>query len=249
MPTADIASAAMPAAATRVLILGAMPAELAACRARLRRGRWRDAQVRLSLTGVGKPAAAATTARAISVFRPHALIFTGVAGALDPRRRIGDLGIGLAAIDADLDLSRLVPGKPRGEQPFSRERIYPSHPALVAAALALAPPRSFPAYIASGSSFLDASGKAAFIRDTRPLLAAAVAGRHRLPDLIEMEGSAVLQAAALLGVPALALRAVSDEVSGDAAADFTAFLDQAAARSVELIDRLLGEGAVSALRR
>jgi adenosylhomocysteine nucleosidase len=235
--------------ATRLLILGAMPAELAACRVRLRRGRWRDVQVQLHLTGVGKPAAAASTARAICTFRPHALIFTGVAGALDRRRRIGDLGIGVAAVDADLDLSRLVPGKARGEQPFSDERLYASDPGLVAAALALAPPRSFPAYIASGSSFLDAPAKADFIRDLRPLLAAAVAGRRRLPDLIEMEGSAVLQAAAMLGVPALALRAVSDDVAGDAAADFTAFLDQAASRSVELIDRLIDEGAIAAFRR
>jgi nucleoside phosphorylase len=106
-------------------------------------------------------------------------------------------------------------------------------------ALASGVPRLFPAYLASGSAFLDSAGKARFIADVLPELAAEVGGVRRTPDLIEMEGSAVLQVAAANGVPALAIRAVSDAVTGDAAADFNAFLRDAVASYQAVVAHLL----------
>jgi adenosylhomocysteine nucleosidase len=222
-----------------VLILGALPQELAACERRLVAGRWNGVEVHLALTGVGKPAAAAAAQRMIDRHRPDAIVFTGVAGALDPARRIGEIGIGVAAIDADLDIRAWLPGTRRGEHPFTGLRVLRSDPVLAAAALATPVAGLFPAYIASGSAFLDTAGKDRFRREVLPDLAAEIDGAPRLPDLIEMEGSAVLQTALAEGVPALAIRAVSDTAGGDAVADFNAFVADAIASYLPVVERVL----------
>jgi adenosylhomocysteine nucleosidase len=214
----------------RAVILGAVPQELAAFARRIDRGRWRGVEVHLGLTGIGKPAAAAATQRLVDAHHPDAIVFTGVAGALDPALRVGDIGIGVAAIDAELDLRSLRPGSRLGEDPFAGRRLLRSDRDLAAAALSAGVPRLFPAYIASGSVFLDGPAKHRFRAEVLPQLAAELDGAVRQPDLIEMEGSAVLQTAEASAVPALAIRAVSDALDGDAAGDFEAFI----AASVEV---------------
>lgn len=230
-----------------VVLLGALPQELAAYAAQVRDGRWRGAEVHLGLTGVGKVAAAAATQRMIGRHRPDAVLFTGVAGALDPALRIGDIGIALAAIDAELDIRAWRPGTLRGEHPFTGERLMASDARLVAEALGAPLAGLFPAYIATGSAFLDAAGKARFRAEILPELAAAVGGRERLPDLVEMEGSAVLQVAAANRVPALAIRAVSDALAGDAVADFDAFLAGAIGAYARVVEHLLAGPTLAAL--
>lgn len=217
-----------------VLVVGAMPEEIAAFTARCRGGRWRGLPVELALTGIGKISAAAATQRAIDRHQPLAVVFTGAAGALDPARRIGEIGIGVAAIDAELDLRPWQPTLRRGELPDGG-RLWRSDPRLVAAALAAPVDGLFPAYLATTSVFLDTPGKARF-RANLAELTADVDGRARTPDLVEMEGAAVLQVAALAGVPALAIRAVSDAVDGDAATDFSGFLREAIGRSAGVVE-------------
>lgn len=235
------------AGAPVVVVLGALPEELAAYRGLVSDGCWCGARVHLGLTGVGKVAAAAATQRAIDIHRPDALLFTGVAGALAHERRIGELGVVLAAIDAELDIRAWRPGTRRGEHPFTGARLMASDARLAAEALAAPVPGLFPAYVATGSAFLDAAGKAAFRRDVLPELEAEVGGRLRRPDLIEMEGAAVLQVAAANQVPALALRAVSDALEGDAVADFDAFLRAAIGSYVRVVEGLLAGPALAAL--
>lgn len=220
------------------VILGALPQELAAFTDRCANGRWAGVEVHLALTGVGKPAAAATTQRMIDRHVPDAVIFTGVAGALEPGLRIGDIGVGIGAIDADMDLRALLPGARLG-QLYGGERVFASDPALVSAALSSGAPGLFTAFIASGSAFLDGPGKRRFIDTVRPQLSAMIDGCERLPDLIEMEGSAVLQVAAAHRVPALAVRAVSDALDGDAVADFDAFVRGAVAVYADVVESAL----------
>lgn len=231
----------------RLLLLGALPEELAAYAAHVVDGRWCGVAVDLALTGVGKSAAAAATQRGIDVFRPDAIIFTGVAGSLDPARSIGDIGIGVAAIDADFDIRAWRPGSRRGEMPFTGERLWASDPLLVRTALAAPVPRLFSGFIATGSAFLDAPGKARFRRDVLPDLADTIDGVERQPDLIEMEGSAVLQTAHANRIPALAIRAVSDDVEGDAVADFHAFICDAVHAYVAVVEHVLRSGAIRKL--
>lgn len=234
-----------------VVVLGALPEELAAFAPRIHHGGWAGVQVATALTGVGKVNAAATAQRLIDRHRPAAVVFTGVAGALDPRLRVGDVGVGVAAIDADFDIRAWQPGARRGELPFGGGRVWPGHPALVAAArtaaAAVAPGRFFDAFIATGSAFLDTAGKRRFMAEILPDLAAQVEGEVRTPDLIEMEGSAVMQVAAANRVPALAIRAVSDALAGDAVADFNAFIGQAAERYALVVEAVLARIAAAPL--
>ena len=231
-----------------LLLLGALPQEIDAYHHRLTDGHWHGHRVEVVATGVGKVAAAAATRRAIDTHRPDALVFTGVAGALDPRLQLGDVGVAHGAIDADFDIRAWMPSAARGDLPFGGGRVFSCHEGLVAAALAAPVPRLFDAYLATGSAFLDRAGKAAFRRDVLADLTADVGGRHRTPDLIDMETSAVLQVAAADGIPALALRAVSDTCDGDAVEDFNAFLDIAIGHYEQVVDHLLACGAIEGLR-
>jgi adenosylhomocysteine nucleosidase len=226
-------------AVRRVVILAAMPEESAAFHARVVDGRWAGVEAIIALAGIGKTAAAAAAQHAIVQHAPDALILTGAAGALDRRLRIGDIGIVAGAIDADLDLRAWRRELRRGELPFGGGRVMRSDPRLTAAALAAPVDGLFSAYVATGSAFLDTPGKARFIADILPELRDSVDGGERTPDLIEMEGAAILQVAAANRVPALAIRAVSDAVDGDAVADFTAFIQAAIGRYAVVVEHVL----------
>jgi len=139
----------------RIALLGAMPQEVQTYK-RLYENKF---DVLVEASGVGKPAAAATTQRIISEWKPNALIFTGVAGALDPKLNIGDLVVGIAAIDSDIDVRNWDDSYKLGEIPFSRERVYLSDKKLSDWALKyqdsarilsanVPPTKTFDAYIA-----------------------------------------------------------------------------------------------------
>lgn len=224
-----------------LLVVGAL-AEETACFGQLEPAACAvGAIVRLGILGVGKVAAAAATERLLAETRPDAAVLVGVAGGLKPEHGLGQVGVVQAAIDAEFDVRAWQPRLRRGEHPFTGERVFPAHPELTRRALAAAPSgKAFFAYAASGSVFLDHSAKRAFVRDVAPDLAHEwPGGGMRTPDLIDMETSAFLQIASAHGVPALALRAVSDPLEGDAAADFAAFLAGASATYVDMVRALL----------
>ncbi len=224
----------------RIVILGAMQEEIEAYQEHIKDGKWKGKTVYVELTGVGKPAAAATTQKSICEYRPDAIIFTGAGGALDPNLAIGDVGIGIASIDADLDVRAWDSKYKRGEQPFTHERIYYSHPDLVRLALeSPSPNKKFEAYIASGSEFMDTKKKRDFMNCVLPDLSAVINGRERMPNVVEMEGSAVLQVAKMNNIPCLAIRAVSDTTKGDAPADFNKFVKESIKDYVKIVDYVI----------
>ena len=250
----------------RITLIGALPQEIAAYRSYLvdamgehvvaharggLRGRWHGHDVEIATVGVSKPIAAANTTRLLLEHRADYCIFTGVAGALDERLVIGDIAVVERAVDADLDVtawgeSEDVLPYQRAELPFSRKREYQSDPGLVTlvndharVSARISPQARVPlvsGYVATGSAFLDAERKKRFISDVSPLLQSSP---HRLPNLYDMESSAVLQAAEILNVPTLVIRAVSDTLEGDAPKDFNAFVASALDRYLPLVDHLL----------
>ena len=119
--------------------------------------------------------------------------------------------------------------EPLPQLPFINWLEYPADPALLALAKAAPLPESFAAKggtvregrIATGSVFVDCSGKAALVG----LLAAAGLGA---PEAVEMECAGVAQVCRSFGVPFLGLRALSDLIEGDDNADFNAFTNEAA---------------------
>jgi adenosylhomocysteine nucleosidase len=177
-------------------------------------------RVVVAATGVGKVNAALTTTLVVERFAPSAVVFTGVAGALDPELQPGDVVVAQTLVHHDLlryteagAVPRVIKSPATGA-PNPIE--YPASPELLALALDTAsglalegisgarPPRVRFGAIATGDSFIGAQAKKAQLRaDFRA-------------HACEMEGAAVAQVCRELGIPFLVVRGLSDRASGDA---------------------------------
>ena len=249
----------------KYLILGAMPKEVAAYKLLaeeittqtsdsqkdIQRDKQKETpEIIVETIGVSKPIAATTTQTLIDKHKPDTIIFSGVAGALDEKLKIGDIGICAGAIDSDLDVRTWNPEYKRGEVPFTRDRVYTSDPDLVKLALLFktvpypdeqtqSRVRIFNAYIATGSKFLDKKGKREFKEDLHELEAVIdnlfACFQRRTPNLYDMESSAVLQTANANNTPCLIIRAVSDTANGNAPKEFNDFIKKSVGVYVDLI--------------
>ena len=189
-------------------------------------GRFASREAAVVETLVGKAAAAAATAWALDRFAPRAAFFAGVAGALNPELKAGDLLVARDAVQWDVDLTPF--GRAPGEL-ATGERFIPADPKL-SAVLARAA-GGHRGRVASGDRFVNDAELAAWIRAT---FAA---------DVVEMEGAPALWTARRLGVPMALLRVVSDAASAGSEGDFAAFLAEGSARMAEVL-----EAAVAALK-
>ena len=238
--------AAAPAAATGarslkpVAVVGAMPEEVERLTAgledaqpldvgpyRLTRGELEGVTVVAAECGIGKVNAAALTQHLVSL-GVGSVVFTGVAGALDPSLRVGDVVIGVDAVQHDVDVTGL--GYAPGEVPGTGT-VFASDPRLVALAEAaardLTDVRVVTGRVASGDVFVADPATGARIRE---LFGAACA---------EMEGAASAQVCAAWGVPFVVVRSISDTADHAAQVDFRSFTRLAAERAEALVRGLL----------
>lgn len=183
----------------------------------------------------GKVAAASTATTLIERHGVDFIVFTGVAGAVDPSLNVGDIVIANALVQHDLDASA-VPGIRRFEVPLLGVRTFPADARAVARALesarrfiredmalavtaetlatfGITSPRACAGLIASGDQFIASPAKAAELA-------------HALPGVrcVEMEGAAVAQVAHEHGIPCVVLRTISDKADHTAGVDFPRFL-------------------------
>lgn len=177
----------------------------------------------LALTRIGKVAAAATTATLLREFDIDRVVFTGVAGGLGTQVRVGDVVVGSALVQHDLDASPLFP---RHEVPLLQTARFPADEALAGllhrcAAEFLAqrdgPVALHRGLIATGDRFVHEAG---IVRELRAALPEALC--------VEMEGAAVAQVCHEFGVPCAVMRTISDCADQDAAVDFATFLREVA---------------------
>ncbi len=193
---------------------------------RWHRGTLDGVPVVLAVCGIGKVNAAALT-QALLVDGVAALLFTGVAGGVDPALRVGDLVVARDAVQHDVDVTGLgyplgqVPGEPAVwvADPELRDRLAAAAGAVAAAAGL----RVVVGRIASGDTFVADPRRVAALREGFGATCA------------EMEGAAVAQVCARWGVPWAIVRSVSDTADHDAGVDFRAFTEVAAARAVEVV--------------
>lgn len=194
----------------------------------------------VAVTGVGKVNAAMTAALVVERFRPSAVLFTGVAGALDPELLPGDVVIGGKLVQHDLvnltdagPVPRTVRGPRDGTHgPLSLEpdarllalarEVAAAGRALSAVAGATRPPRIVVGTIATGDSFVSSRARR---QDLLERLSASA---------VEMEGAAVAQVGRELGVPVLVVRGLSDRAAGDARAEAQRNLATAARNAAEV---------------
>jgi len=180
-------------------------------------------------SGVGKVNAAVCTQILIDAFAVDAIIFTGVAGALDPTLDIGDIVVSLDAMHHDMDATAL--GFPRGTIPFHPASVFAADPALVRIALEsgreLYRERIVTGRVLSGDQFVAD-------RETVRRLHEELQG-----TCTEMEGAAVAQVCAMNGIPFVIVRSMSDKADGSAHINFQQFTAWASERSYRLIERML----------
>jgi adenosylhomocysteine nucleosidase len=191
----------------------------------------------LAGSGMGKVNAALVTTVLAGRFRCRAIVFSGVAGGLDPALAVGDVVVADRVIQHDAGV--LENGQVRVYQPGHAPIInptdrlgYPVDPALLARVKERLELVSIPGQIVygtvlSGDQYLNC-------HSTRERLLRDFDGRA-----IEMEGGAVAQVCEVFGLPWLVIRALSDLAGGDALFDFTEFVDQASATSAMILRHLL----------
>jgi adenosylhomocysteine nucleosidase len=191
----------------------------------------------LAGSGMGKVNAAVVTSLLADRFGCRTVVFSGVAGGLDPRLAIGDIVVADLVIQHDagvLENERVRTYQP-GHAPVINptERLgYPMDPELLERVRKQLDGLSLPNQIVygtvlSGDQYLNCE-------ITRRRLSSELGGQA-----IEMEGGAVAQVCEAFGIPWLVIRALSDLAGGNALFDFTTFVDRAAASSATILRHLL----------
>jgi adenosylhomocysteine nucleosidase len=243
-------------------LICAIPQELAHLREALRhdgavdvahvrfdRGRLDGHGVVLVGGGIGKVNTALVATLLADRFGCRALVFSGVAGGLDPALRIGDVVIADHTLQHDagvIEEERLATYQ-AGHVPFFNptDRLgHPVDPALVARLKARlegfalpplsraaggegAPPRVVFGTILSGDQYIHCEA-------TRERLFRDLGGAA-----VEMEGGALGQVAEAFGIPYLDIRALSDLAGRDSRFDFAAFVAEVAGGSARILRHLL----------
>lgn len=193
-------------------------------------------EVVAACSGMGKVAAAATTAALLARFEIDQVIFTGVAGGLQPGVEVGDVVVARSVLQHDMDASPL---HPRHELPGYGVAHLPTELALSQVLLEAAKDT-----ITWLPKLLDTETLRAFglhtpsvhqgllITGDRFVATAAESDalRAELPDAlaVDMEGAAVVQVCRDHGVPCAVVRTISDRADNSAHLDFQHFLGQVA---------------------
>ena len=164
-------------------------------------------------SGIGKVAAATTTALLLDRFDVSAVLFTGVAGGLREGVKVGDVVIGDALLQHDLDASPIFPRWEvplTGKSRFAADAAWSDTLAHAARASGHAVHRGL---IVSGDRFVCTSAESAALR---ALLPDALA--------VEMEGAAVAQVCHDFARPFAVMRTISDRADDSAHIDFPRFV-------------------------
>lgn len=214
-----------------------------------RRGHLWGAPVVVVFSRWGKVSSSSTATQLISQFGVDEVIFTGVAGAVDPELNVGDVVVARRLYQHDMDARPLFA---RHELPLLGKTTLETDPQRREAAVAAAreflqndllsqvpaetlrdfgieQPKLVEADVASGDKFFSKA------EDREEL-------RERLPSVacVEMEGAAVAQVCHEHEVPFVVLRTISDAADEAASVDFPSFLEQvASAYSHGILEKLV----------
>lgn len=199
--------------------------------------------------GVGKVNAALTATLLADRFACRMLVFSGVAGGLDPALAVGDIVIGERTLqhDAGVLQGERIHTYQAGHVPFFnptdqlgyevpqmlllriRQRLegFALPPLSPAAGGTGQPPSITFGTILTGDQFLNCEV-------TRKRLFQELGGRA-----IEMEGGAIGQVAWAFALPHLVIRALSDLAGAESHFDFGRFVEETAAGSAAILRHLL----------
>lgn len=209
-------------------------------------GRLNGQHVVLAQTGIGKVNASLTTILLIEHFHPKAIVFTGIAGAINPTLAPGDLVIGTTL--AHHDYGALTPTgiqrRPTRDPATMRENpiYFPCDTSLIHLAQragknlilekikspqGLRSPKIISGVIVTGDVFVSSE------KATQELQ------KQMHAEATEMEGAAVAQVSYQQHIPFLVIRSMSDNASSTAPTDIETFYQVAARNSANLVMAIL----------
>jgi len=187
------------------------------------KGQYRGIDIVVAYSKIGKVFATLTATILIEKFKCNTLLFSGVAGGLNPNFKIGDLVIASGLCQFDLDIT--VFGHPHGYVPEGQICINTSS-TLRELAKDIANRRGInlaEGVIATGDQFISCEDRKGFICETFKA------------DAVEMEGASVAVVCDSLNIPFFVLRAISDTANHEADIDFDKFLEESAKISADFI--------------
>ncbi len=208
-------------------------------------GRIGKNRVVVAETGIGKANAAMTTAFVLAHFRPERVLFTGIAGGVNPDLQPGDIVLGRQVAHHDYGWVTMdqQPSKQtrNGLNKTDNPLYFPADSVLLAKATALAktipfesipstsrPPSVVVGTIVTGDVFVSSEEKVTQLR------------REFNAEATEMEGASVAQVCYQEQVPCLVIRSLSDKANGNARQDMRTFFGIAARNSAMLVIALAG---------
>jgi len=209
-------------------------------------GSLKGRRVVIASSGVGKVNAAMSATLLIDHFKPAEVLFTGIAGSVNPELHPGDIVIGVKTAQHDLGTLTHAGIERRGARsPVDGQRgpvFLEADSRLVSQAESAArgirldkiqtseglrAPRAVRGVIVTGDVFVASPAKAKELRE------------ELKADAVDMESAAVAQVCRLLGVPWLVIRSVSDAADANAARDTSRFYAIAAENSMRLVTALV----------
>ena len=178
---------------------------------------------------IGKVFASLTASTMIQKFGCDTLLFSGVAGGINPELKIGDLIIADKLCQHDLDITAF--GHPHGFVPGGKV-LLDTTKELREAAKEVAKENNIKVIegtIATGDQFVHSNERKEFIQKTFDA------------DALEMEGASVAVVCDALNVPFFILRAISDTADGGADIDFDEFLKSSAKNSADYLVKIINK--------
>lgn len=192
-------------------------------------------EVVLVESGIGKVNAAISTTLLINEFKVEKIIFTGVAGAVNPNVNVTDIVIGTDLVESDMDVTAGGNYK-LGEIPRMKNSNFKPDPYLFTIAHSVAVKlfgenKVFTGRIISRDEFVASTEK---VNKLREIFNA---------ECVEMEGAAVAHVCEILNTPFIILRSISDKADNEAGMTFDEFVKIAAKNS-----KLIVEGILNSLK-
>ena len=183
----------------------------------------------IAYSKIGKVFASLTATTMIEKFGCDTLLFSGVAGGINPELKIGDLIIANKLCQHDLDITAF--GHAHGFVPGGKVFVETSK-ALNDVAKEVAKENGLKVIegtIATGDQFVHTSTQKEFIESTFKA------------DALEMEGGSVAVVCDALNVPFFVLRAISDTADMDAGFNFEEFLKSSAKNSADYLIKIVNK--------
>ena len=189
--------------------------------------KYKNLELVIAYSKIGKVFASLTSSTMIEKFQCEKLLFSGVAGGINPELKIGDLIVADKLSQHDLDIT--VFGHPYGYVPEGAVFVEANRE-LIDIAKDVANQKGIKlksGTIATGDQFIANVERKDWIKNTFNA------------DALEMEGASVAVVCDALNIPFFILRSISDTADMDAGFDFDEFLKDSSKKSANFIIAML----------